>query len=282
VLTKAFVTRLHTDGDSARVTFRSGGAEQYVDCRYVLCNVAPWVMQLLLGENPGPRPEGSLLKVNMLLDRLPRLRAGVSAPMAFAGTVHLAENYEQLQQSYLEAQEGFIPEVPPGHLICHSLTDPSVLGTLAMEGKHSFGFVGIQAPARLFSGHVEAQRDEVVLRVLDLVNTHLEEPIETLISLDHDGNPCLEAKAPQEIETELAMPGGHVYHGPLSWPWASNRAVLETPAQRWGVHTPVENVLLCGAGSVRGGTVSGVGGHNAAMAVLEAEGKLAPGTPDDA
>ena len=29
------------------------------------------------------------------------------------------------------------------------------------------------------------------------------------------------------------------------------------------------NVLLCGAGAVRGGGVSGVPGHNAAMAVLE-------------
>jgi phytoene dehydrogenase-like protein len=28
-------------------------------------------------------------------------------------------------------------------------------------------------------------------------------------------------------------------------------------------------VLLCGAGAVRGGGVSGIGGHNAAMAVLE-------------
>jgi hypothetical protein len=30
-------------------------------------------------------------------------------------------------------------------------------------------------------------------------------------------------------------------------------------------------VLLCGSGAVRGGAVSGLGGHNAAMAVLEGE-----------
>jgi len=35
------------------------------------------------------------------------------------------------------------------------------------------------------------------------------------------------------------------------------------------VETAHPRVLLCGAGAVRGGGVSGVPGHNAAMAVLE-------------
>ena len=45
------------------------------------------------------------------------------------------------------------------------------------------------------------------------------------------------------------MPGGHIYHGDLDWPWASNRARLDTPAQQWGVATDLDNVLLCGAGA---------------------------------
>ena len=65
------------------------------------------------------------------------------------------------------------------------------------------------------------------------------------------------------------MPGGHPHHGDLDWPWASNRARLDTPAQRWGVQTDHATVLLCGAGARRGGAVSGIGGHNAAQAGLE-------------
>ena len=64
------------------------------------------------------------------------------------------------------------------------------------------------------------------------------------------------------------MPGGHVHHGDLSWPWAPNRARLDTPAQQWGVQTDLPRVLICGAGARRGGGVSGIGGHNAAQAVL--------------
>jgi len=36
----------------------------------------------------------------------------------------------------------------------------------------------------------------------------------------------------------------------------------------WGVETQWDNVLLCGAGARRGGGVSGIPGHNAAMKVL--------------
>lgn len=65
------------------------------------------------------------------------------------------------------------------------------------------------------------------------------------------------------------MPGGHIFHGDLAWPWAPETAMLDTPAARWGVETGRKAVLLCGAGAQRGGAVSGLGGHNAAHAVLE-------------
>jgi phytoene dehydrogenase-like protein len=218
-----------------------------------------------------------VVKVNMLLDRLPRLRASVSPPLAFGGTFHVGATYDQLQQAYVEALEGEVPEMPPGELYCHTLSDPSILGTLAMEGKHAFTFFGLHAPARLYSGHVEPQRDETVLRILDTINVHLEEPIETLLALDVDGNPCLEAMAPQDVELRLAMPGGHVHHGPLSWPWADGE-VGATPAEQWGVATAQPNVLVCGSGAARGGAVSGIPGHNAAMAVLQATGRPLPGS----
>ena len=41
-------------------------------------------------------------------------------------------------------------------------------------------------------------------------------------------------------------------------------------AGRRGVETAHPRVLLCGAGARRGGGVSGIPGHNAARAVLEA------------
>ena len=272
VLTRAYVNRLDTDGEVAEVAFRDPSGERLVECSWVLGGVAPWVLRLLLGVDPGPRPEGAQVTINMLLDRLPRFRSGVPAVQALAGTLHVGEGYAALQDSYREAARGELPEAPPGELYCHSLTDPSILGPLAARGMHTLTWFGLHTPARLFVDQPQQQLDEVVLRVLDSIDVHLEEPLEALLALDEVGNPCLQASSPQNVEAALAMPGGHIFHGALSWPWASDDAVLTTPAERWGVETAWPNVLRCGAGALRGGGVSGIGGHNAAMAVLEATG----------
>ena len=38
--------------------------------------------------------------------------------------------------------------------------------------------------------------------------------------------------------------------------------------ESWGVETDDPRIFICGAGAVRGGGVSGIPGHNAAMAIL--------------
>ena len=82
--------------------------------------------------------------------------------------------------------------------------------------------------------------------------------------LDGEGRPCVEARSPLDLEQELRMPGGHIFHRDLSWPFAED----EDDVGRWGVETEIPSVLLCGAGARRGGGVSGIPGRNAAMAAL--------------
>ncbi|MEJ7788011.1 MAG: hypothetical protein WKF96_24695, partial [Solirubrobacteraceae bacterium] len=153
-----------------------------------------------------------------------------------------------------------IPKRPPAELYCHTLTDPSIV-----EGpRHTLTLFGLHAPARLFAADEARVRDTLVARYLDGLDEHLDEPIRECLARDENGRPCLEARTPLDLERELAMPGGDIFHGELRWPWSE-----DDPADRWGVATAHERVLICGAGARRGGGVSGVGGHNAAMAVLE-------------
>jgi len=86
---------------------------------------------------------------------------------------------------------------------------------------------------------------------------------------DANGELCVETKTTLDLEDALNMTGGNIFHGLLSWPWVEDGDDLSTPAKRWGVATEYPSVLLCGSGARRGGAVSGIGGHNAAMAVLE-------------
>ncbi|GAA0976352.1 hypothetical protein ENKNEFLB_03450 [Nocardioides aquaticus] len=275
VLTGAGVSAIRTGpageaGGGAEVTWHDGTRERTVGATRVLANVSPWVLSILRGapEEPGLKPEGSQLKINLLLDRLPRLRSGVDPAVAFAGTLHLGESWSALQAAYDDAAAGRLPARLPGEVYCHSLSDGSILGDVP-AGTHTLTYFGLHTPARLFEGDDGSRKQLAVERAIASLDEHLAEPLMGCVARDAHGDPCLEAKVPQDVERDLAMPGGHIFHGDLDWPWAPGRALLDTPARRWGVQTDHEAVMVCGSGSRRGGAVSGLGGHSAAMAALE-------------
>jgi phytoene dehydrogenase-like protein len=223
------------------------------------------VLARLLGrpaEPADPATEGSQLKVNMLLDRLPRLQSGLAAEEAFAGTFRLNEHEHDLERAYRDASAGRLPERPPAELYCHSLTDRSILGPAAPPGQHTLTLFGLHAPTSLFKADNEGARDTLTARYLDALDEHLVDPIRDCLATDAHGQPCIEAKTPLDLERELAMPAGNIFHGDLSFPWTD-------AGGGWGVETSDPRVLVCGAGALRGGGVSGLGGHNAAMALLD-------------
>jgi phytoene dehydrogenase-like protein len=272
LVVNAEATAIRSGQGGAEVDIAGGAGTRTLRARFVLANVAPWVLAGLLGAEPDPaeKPVGAQLKVNFLLSRLPRLASGTDPRIAFAGTLHLGEDYQDLERAYAEAAGGQVPSRLPGEVYCHSLTDPSILGEVP-AGTHTLTYFGLHLPATLFADPAtRAERKELaVARAIASLDQHLVDPIESVVARDPDGRPCIEAKIPQDVEADLRMPGGHIFHGDLSWPWAADAAVLDTPAARWGVDTGRASVLLCGSGAVRGGAVSGLGGHNAAQAVLE-------------
>jgi phytoene dehydrogenase-like protein len=259
-------------GYQAEVDVAGEGGTRTLRARFVLANVAPWVLAGLLGEDrdTAAKPAGAQLKVNFLLSRLPRLKSGIDPRIAFAGTLHLGEDYSDLERAYAEAAAGRIPSPLPGEVYCHSLTDPSILGDVP-DGTHTLTYFGLHLPAALFDDPAtRAERKELAVRsAIAVLDQHLVDPVSSVVARDSAGNPCIEAKIPQDIEAELGMPGGHIFHGDLSWPWADDAEDLGTPAARWGVAAGQQNILVCGSGARRGGAVSGLGGHNAAQAVLE-------------
>ncbi|MFE7896916.1 phytoene desaturase family protein [Streptomyces sp. NPDC057424] len=257
--------RIATDGRTAEVTYRTADGEGTVAARHVLVNASPQALADLTGGTPPAPAEGAQLKVNMLLKRLPRLRDNSVDPReAFAGTFHIAEGYEQLATAHAQAAAGDLPAAPPSEIYCHSLTDPTILGPgLAEQGYQTLTLFGLHTPARLFERDNDAVREDLLKSTLAQLDAHLAEPLADCLAADADGRPCIEARTPLDLERDLGLPGGNIFHRELSWPYAQDGT------GRWGVETGHANVLLCGAGAVRGGGVSGVPGHNAAMAVLE-------------
>ncbi|WP_409182342.1 phytoene desaturase family protein [Amycolatopsis sp. VS8301801F10] len=262
LVTGAEVLSVTPDGE---VRYRQEDTERVAVGGRVLANVAPRTLARLLGDEPAESPEGAQLKVNMVLRRLPRLRDRAVDPRdAFGGTFHVNESFAQLETAYREAAAGRIPSVPPCEIYCHSLTDPSILGPAERAaGVQTLTLFGLHMPARLFEADNDGARAEALRATLASLDSVLAEPIEDCLLADGDGEACIEAKTPLDLEAELGLPRGHIFHRDLSWPYGDDET-----AGGWGVETGYERVLLCGAGAVRGGGVSGIPGRNAAMAVL--------------
>lgn len=287
ILTSAEVTAVRPGGV---VSYRHEGADHTVTAPWILANVAPVVLDRLRDSdgaassraassrapggvrNPNHLREGAQVKVNLLLKRLPRLLDGsVSPEAAFGGTFHINEGWAQLDAAYLAAAAGTVPDPLPCEIYCHSLSDPSILSPeLQAAGAQTLTVFGLHIPDRLVNAeNNEERRAELQAAVLKSLNSVLAEPVEELLLAGPDGRPCIETKTTLDIERAVGMPRGNIFHGGLDWPFVENDDPLDTPARRWGVATDDPQIVLCGSGARRGGAVSAIGGHNAAMAVLE-------------
>jgi phytoene dehydrogenase-like protein len=76
----------------------------------------------------------------------------------------------------------------------------------------------------------------------------------------------LEVKNPLDLEEEIDLPRGNIFHGDLTMPFASPN--LSFAEGSWGSETSHPHIFIGGASAVRGGGVSGIAGHNAAMAII--------------
>jgi len=253
--------KVQSDKNELLVTLADG---KTISAGYLLSNAAPQVLATLRGTTPPKSLEGSQMKINMLVKQLPRLKSGADPRDAFAGTFHINESFTQLESAFQEAQSGKIPSTLPLEIYCHSLTDPSILSAkLQQEGYHTLTLFGLHTPARLFDVDHDKQREVAANAAIQSLNEYLIDPIESVLAQSSDGEPTIEVKTPLDIEATIGLPRGNIFHRDLAFPFRE-----DNDAPGWGVETDDPRIFICGAGAIRGGGVSGIPGHNAAMAVL--------------
>jgi phytoene dehydrogenase-like protein len=150
-------------------------------------------------------------------------------------------------------------------MYCHSLSDNSILSDeLNQKGFHTLTIFALHTPAKLFDKEPVKTKELAKQRALSALNQYLVEPIESCLASDVNGDLCIEVKSPIDLESEIFLPRGNIFHKDLCLPFKEDGSEI-----KWGVETNHPRVFLCGAGAIRGGGVSGIAGHNAAMAVLE-------------
>lgn len=237
-------------------------------CSDLLFAAAPQHLAKIQGKEQPVSLQGSQLKINMLLKRLPHLKSGVDPKIAFAGTFHINESYSQLNSAYETARDGKMPERLPLEMYCHTLTDPSILSQeLAAQGYHTLTLFGLHTDASLFDSNPEEALSQAVTSALASLNEYLEDPIESVLARNSDGTFALEAKSPLDLEAAIGLPRGNIFHRDLDFPFIEDEDASHLPL--WGGETDDPHIFIAGAGARRGGGVSGIAGHNAAMAVLK-------------
>ncbi len=268
IKTETEVLSVIETADSVEIKTKAG--ESFTG-QVLLANCAPKVLEKIAGVPAPDLLDGSQLKINMVLKELPKLKSGMDPKKAFAGTFRINESFHQLERAYEQALQGKVPDEIPAEMYCHTITDPSIMDeSLSKAGFHTLTLFALHLPASLFDEDHDATKEIAVQRVLESLNEYLERPIQSYLADDADGNPCIEAKSPQELEQALGLPRGNIFHGDLQFPWKD-----EGDLRKWGVETNSKRIFIAGSGAVRGGGVSGIAGHNAAMAALESFAQLA-------
>jgi phytoene dehydrogenase-like protein len=259
------VAALESDPAGVRIETESG--ETYT-AKDLLFAAAPQHLARLRGRAVPKSLEGSQLKINMLLSRLPRLRSGVDPQLAFAGTFHVNESFSQLEAAYASARGGEMPQPLPLEMYCHTLTDPTILSAeLNAKGFQTLTLFGLHTPAQLFDADPERARTQARERAIASLNQYLLDPIESVLAPCRDGSLAIEVKSPLDLENDIHLPRGNIFHRDLDFPFLDGDTE-GSDQQLWGAETDDPHIYLAGAGARRGGGVSGIAGHNAAMALL--------------
>jgi phytoene dehydrogenase-like protein len=204
---------------------------------------APWRARIEAWDVRSP-----VVKLNCGLRRLPRFTAAAADEnWVYRAMVVLSTGIDDTQAAFEAAQRG---EPAPDwcELYFQTAHDPSI----APPGRHTMSVFAQYAPYQLADGDWATRREEIAARIRDRIS--LWAP---------DVRDCVEhwqLLGPPDIEARVGLTGGHIFQGSC------------LPDQMWdrrlAARTPVEGLYLCGAATHPGGSVIGINGRNAAMAVL--------------
>jgi len=193
--------------------------------------------------------EGCTVKLNVLLRELPNFvaRPGVDEAHHY-GQINAPLTHEEWKAGFAAARRGELPE----HLWCELYFQSVHDGTVAPKGQHTMSVFAQYVPYKFARGTWVERREEVkrlAMKSLGRFCSNLEGAV-----ID------AQVLGPPDIEERVGLTGGHIFQGEC------------LPAHMWSkrltARTPMKGVYLCGACTHPGGSVIGINGRNAAMAVL--------------
>ncbi|MCU1341117.1 MAG: Beta-carotene ketolase, partial [Candidatus Acidoferrum typicum] len=231
---------------------------EFIAAPVVISNADPRQTLRLLGPSVDPAwrkrveqipMEGCTVKLNVLLRELPNFtaRPGTDQPHHY-GQINTPLTKAEWAAGFAAARRGELPE----HLWCElyfqSVDDP----TVTTLGQHTMSVFAQYVPYKFACGTWDERREEVRQLALNSLARFCSNIDSAVVDTQVLG--------PPDIERKVGLTGGHIFQGEClpSYMWSN----------RLSTRTPMPGVYMCGACTHPGGSVIGINGRNAAMAVL--------------
>jgi phytoene dehydrogenase-like protein len=199
--------------------------------------------------------EGCTVKLNVHLRELPDFTARPGTNQAHHyGQINAPLTKQEWKAGFAAAKRGELPEYLWCELYFQSVHDSSVVP----RGEHTMSVFAQYVPYQFASGTWDERRSEVRRLALKSLARFCSN-----IGDGGMGSAVIDAQVlgPPDIEKKVGLTGGHIFQGEC------------LPAYMWdkrlSARTPMKGVYLCGACTHPGGSVIGINGRNAAMAVLK-------------
>jgi phytoene dehydrogenase-like protein len=203
---------------------------------------APWRERV-----DGWRSSSPVIKINCALSRLPSFSAAPGSDLPHRAMVTITSGIDATQAAFERAQAGH-PAPSWAEVYFPSHYDRSVVPA---DG-HVMSVFAQYAPYALAEGTWDERREEIGDAALAEVARFAPDVADCVVHR--------EVLGPPDVEARIGLTGGHIFQGDC------------LPDQMWdrrfAPRTDVPGLYLCGAATHPGGSVIGVNGRNAAMAVL--------------
>jgi phytoene dehydrogenase-like protein len=193
--------------------------------------------------------KGCTVKLNVLLRELPNFtaRPGLNEAHHY-GQINAPLTRQEWKAGFAAAGSGELPEQLWCELYFQSVHDASVVP----KGMHTMSVFAQYVPYAFASGTWDDRRNEARDLALRSIGRYCSNLPDAVVDAQVLG--------PPDIEQKVGLTGGHIFQGEC------------LPAYMWNnrltARTPMPGVYLCGACTHPGGSVIGINGRNAAMAVL--------------
>ena len=197
---------------------------------------------------------GSSGKLNIALDGLPTFNGLSPDSPLMLSDMHCTDSLPRMERAYDDWKAGTWSQDPYVDMLIPTTVDP----TMAPPGKHMMTVFVQYCPPTLADGPWTPEaRDAFGQTVIDQLAQHSPDFKDLILD-------C-EVRTPQELEDEVGLTEGNIFHGELTFDQLLFNRPFPGCAQYRG---PLRGFYLCGSGTHPGGGVMAAPGANAAREIL--------------